>query len=302
MCIIIAKMKHKRLPTESELKNSFYNNSDGAGLMYVDNGEVCIEKGFMTYKEFKKRYDELCREYNNFEGKSLVLHFRIGTSSGNTPKNTHPYPISNKENDLHKTRLTTDLGVVHNGIIHDYNPKGKNPTTNDTQQFIMRYLHPLYSNFKEFYKCKAIMNGIEDITNSKLTFLDTDDKLYFVGDFINKDGLLFSNGTYMDYSSYYSNIKSGGYSAYNWEDYDTLDTLSFNNSFNYEDDDFDEELIVLDPSWYVSYNNMVELVGDRMLEYNVYTGELYLIDFNNTSIKLSEGALVYDENCEEVIF
>ena len=51
---------------------------------------------------------------------------------------------------------------------------------------------------------------------------------------------------------------------HNWEDYDTLDTLSFNNSFNYEDDDFDEELIVLDPSWYVSYNNMVELVGDRM--------------------------------------
>jgi predicted glutamine amidotransferase len=302
MCIIIAKMKHKRLPTESELRNSFFNNNDGAGLMYVDNGEVCIEKGFMTYKEFKKRYDELCKEYNNFEGKSLVLHFRIGTSSGNTPKNTHPYPITYKESDLHKTRLVTDLGVVHNGIIHDYNPKGKNPTTNDTQQFIMRYLHPLYSNFKDFYKCKAIMNGIDDITNSKFTFLDTEDKLYFVGDFINKDGLLFSNNTYMDYSSYYSNIKSSGYSAYNWEDYDALDTLSFNNSFNYEDDDFDEELIVLDPSWYVSYNNMVELVGDRMLEYNVYTGELYLIDFNNTSIKLSEGALVYDENCEEVIF
>lgn len=300
MCIIIAKMKYKRLPTEEELKNSFSNNDDGAGLMYVDNGEVCIEKGFMTYSTFKKRYDELCREFNNFEGKSLVLHFRIGTSSGNTPKNTHPYPISYKENDLHKTRLTTDLGVVHNGIIHDYNPKGKNPTTNDTQQFIMRYLYPLYDNFKEFYKCKAIMNGIADITNSKLTFLDTDDKLYFVGDFIEKDGLLFSNDTFKDYTRYYSNCVSSGYNAYNWEDID-----SYNNGFKDFDDygyPYEEELVVLEPNWYVYYDNKVELVGDRFLQYDIFTRELYLIDYNETMIMLSKNAMVFDENSEEIIF
>ena len=302
MCIIIAKMKHKRLPTESELKNSFTNNDDGAGLMYVDNGEVCIEKGFMTYNAFKKRYDELCKEYNNFEGKSLVLHFRIGTSSGNTPKNTHPYPISYKESDLHKTQLTTDLGVVHNGIIHDYNPKGKNPTTNDTQQFIMRYLYPLYDNFKDFYKCKAIMNGIADITNSKLTFLDTDDKLYFVGDFIEKDGLLFSNDTYMDYTRYYSrdysNCMTSGYNAYNWEDID-----GYNNGFkDFDDYDYEEELIVLEPSWYVYYDDKVELVGDRFLQYDIFTRDLYLVDYNETSIKLADNAMVFDENYEELIF
>jgi predicted glutamine amidotransferase len=300
MCIIIAKMKHKRLPTESELKNSFTNNDDGAGLMYVDNGEVCIEKGFMTYNAFKKRYDELCKEYNNFEGKSLVLHFRIGTSSGNTPKNTHPYPISYKESDLHKTQLTTNLGVVHNGIIHDYNPKGKNPTTNDTQQFIMRYLYPLYDNFKDFYKCKAIMNGIADITNSKLTFLDTDDKLYFVGDFIEKDGLLFSNDTYMDYTRYYSNCMTSGYNAYNWEDID-----SYNNGFKELDDynyDYEEDLIVLEPSWYVYYDNKVELVGDRFLQYDIFSRELYLVDYNETMIMLSKNAMVFDENYEELIF
>lgn len=300
MCIIIAKMKHKRLPTENELKNSFTNNDDGAGLMYVDNGEVIIEKGFMTYNAFKKRYDELCKQYNNFEGKSLVLHFRIGTSSGNTPKNTHPYPISYKESDLHKTQLTTDLGVVHNGIIHSYNPKGKNPTTNDTQQFIMRYLYPLYDNFKEFYKCKAIMNGIADITNSKLTFLDTNDKLYFVGDFIEKDGLLFSNDTYMDYTRYYSSNMTNMYNAYNWEDID-----SYNNGFKELDDygyPYEEELVVLEPSWYVYYDNKVELVGDRFLQYDIFTRELYLIDYNETMIMLSKNAMVFDENYEELIF
>lgn len=298
MCIIIAKMKHKRLPTEDELKNSFTNNDDGAGLMYVDNGEVCIEKGFMTYKDFKKRYDELCKEYNNFEGKSLVLHFRIGTSSGNTPKNTHPYPISYKESDLHKTQLTTKLGVVHNGIIHDYNPKGKNPTTNDTQQFIMRYLYPLYDNFKDFYKCKAIMNGIADITNSKLTFLDTDDKLYFVGDFIEKDGLLFSNDTYMDYTRYYSNHTTSGYNAYNWEDID-----SYNNGFkDFDDYDYEDDLITLEPSWYVYYDDKIELVGDRFLQYDIFSRELYLVDYNETMIMLSKNAMVFDENYEELIF
>ena len=199
MCIIIAKYKNGRLPKKDELKNSFEYNSDGAGFMYVNNGKVVIDKGYMTYENFIDRFDELCEKFNNFEDKSLVIHCRIGTSSSNTAKNTHPYPISHKERDLHKKYVETELGVAHNGIIQEYTPNWKNPSTNDTQEFILKYLSPLYDNYKEFYKNKYLMNGIEDIIKSKLVFLDTDDKIYFVGKnkFIEEDtGLFFSNDSY----------------------------------------------------------------------------------------------------------
>ena len=56
MCIIIAKEKYGRLPSEKELKNCFTNNSDGAGFMYVKNGKVVIDKGYMKYEAFIKHY------------------------------------------------------------------------------------------------------------------------------------------------------------------------------------------------------------------------------------------------------
>ena len=74
MCIIIAKDKKSRIPTEKELKNSFEWNNDGAGFMYVDNNKVVIDKGYMTWESFIKRYKTLLQKYNNFKNKSLVIH------------------------------------------------------------------------------------------------------------------------------------------------------------------------------------------------------------------------------------
>ena len=54
MCIIIAKDKIGRLPKEEELKQAFDYNDDGAGFMYVENGKVVIDKGYMTYDSFIK--------------------------------------------------------------------------------------------------------------------------------------------------------------------------------------------------------------------------------------------------------
>jgi hypothetical protein len=88
------------------------------------------------------------------------------------------------------------------------------------------------------------------------------------------------------------------YNAYNWEDID-----SYNNGFkDFDDYDYEEELIVLEPSWYVYYDDKVELVGDRFLQYDIFTRDLYLVDYNETSIKLADNAMVFDENCEEFIF
>ena len=281
MCIIIAKEKKVGLPTYSQLFNSFEYNSDGAGFMYVKNGKVVIDKGYMTWKKFYKRYQKLCRKFNNFEGQSLIMHFRIGTSSGNTPQNTHPYPISNKVNDLHKTYTTCDLGMVHNGIIRDYTPIDKNSNSNDTQEFILKYVSTLYNNYPKFYKNKYIMNGMEDITNSKLAFMDTSGYIYYVGDFITENGVKFSNSSYEDWKCWYN---YGTYPLAKYED----------------DEEEKEELMALESNWYVEYDGYWEEVGDRLMLWDTMSGKLYEM-YNGKKDMISDTAYVYDENYEEIL-
>ena len=298
MCIIIAKDKNGRLPSKKELKNSFEYNSDGAGLMYVDNGKVHIDKGYMDFDKFYRHYKKLLKKFNNFKNKSLVLHFRIGTSSGNIPANTHPYPISVNEKDLHKLHITTDLGMAHNGIISEYTPTNKNgSTTNDTQEFIMKYVAPIYKHYRLFYKNEYIMKGMDNITNSKLVFLDSEDNLYYVGDFIEDKNLKFSNSSYEDYYGYkyYS-----GYSSYSSYDYDNYYAKAWGDELEKEEEIDTSDFIVLDSTWFIEYEDTFEDVGDRSLIYDLTTMDLYRIDGDETEL-WKENVRVYDENYEDIL-
>ena len=97
MCVIVSKEKNKNLPSMDDLKNCFKRNDDGAGFLYTDNGRVVIDKGYMTYKNYKKHYQKLCKKYDNFNNKALILHFRIGTAGKNSAENCHPYILSSKK-------------------------------------------------------------------------------------------------------------------------------------------------------------------------------------------------------------
>ena len=203
MCIIISKNKDNRIPTIDELTNCFENNPDGAGFMYVKNGKVIIDKGYMTKDAFINRYKKLLKDNNNFKNKSLVIHCRIGTGGTNSKKNTHPYPITNDINKLHSTFIVDNIGIAHNGIISDYNIKdGDNKQDiNDTQNFIKSYLYDLYIHFRDFYKYDNILKSIKYLTNSKFAILTKNDNVYNIGDFVLDNNLYFSNTTY-NYKSY----------------------------------------------------------------------------------------------------
>lgn len=278
MCIIVAKEKNVGLPTYNQLLNCFESNNDGAGFMYIKNNKVVIDKGYMTWDKFYKRYKKLCKKFNNFEGQSLIMHFRIGTSSGNTPQNTHPYPISNKVEDLHKLYVKTDLGMVHNGIIYDYTPKNKLSNTNDTQEFILKYVSTLYNHYPKFYKNKYIMNGLSDITDSKLAFMDNTGYIYYVGNFIDEKGIKFSNTTYEDWEKWY---------------YPTM-------NYDYHDTSTDkEELMDLESDWYVEYDGKWEEVGNRLMLWDLNSYRLYEMICGKREL-IDEYAMVYDENYEFV--
>jgi len=295
MCIIVAKEKHGRLPSEEELRNSFEWNSDGAGFMYVDNGYVTIDKGYMTWDSFYKHYKKLLKKYDNFKNKSLVMHFRIGTSGKNIKENTHPYPITNETRKLRAKHLTREnIGIVHNGIIKGY---GTATGLNDTQEFISKYIYPIYSHFDKFYKNKDLMYGIEVITSSKWTILDKEDNLYFIGDFIDDKSLMFSNDTYRYY------YRQGKY-HYNYYDY--YDEDWYQEFYKKQEEQKKEEkeydsLLLLDKEWYIDLygNGDTEKIGDRELYFDYETLELF--EFKNGSMVLvTENPLIYDENYEEI--
>lgn len=311
MCIIVAKDKITSLPQEKYLKNCFDNNPDGAGFMYVDNNNnVIIDKGYMTYKSFLKRYKKLCRKYNDFVNKSLVMHFRIGTAGANSRENSHPYPVTYDKNILHKTYYRTNLGVAHNGIIHEYNPPIDDKTTNDTQNFIIKYIYPIYKHYPKFYKNKYIMDGIEEITKSKFAFLDKYDNIYLVGKFeTDDDGVKYSNSNYLPYYNY-------GYDYYRYYDkyydkYDDYKYPSLTTSSETKDDaefvknikDIDDEYeIVLESNWYYSVNEKpFEYVGDKLLVYDYYYGILYEVNDMGDYELIGEDVMIFDENGEEII-
>jgi len=282
MCIIIAKNKNGRLPNEEELKNSFEYNSDGAGFMYVDNGKVVIDKGYMTYDSFIKHYHKLLQKYNNFNNKSLVIHCRIGTSGKNTKGNTHPYPITNKQRLLKSKKVYTDeIGIVHNGIIRGY---GTINGLNDTQEYISKYLYPLYKNYEDFYKNEGIRENIAISTGSKFAILENTEKIYLIGEFIEDNGLYFSNETYKPYRFKYS--------YYDYSDY-------YQESF--DDEMIEEELFPLEDNWFVDMygNGNTIIVGEKELYFNYITGELYEYK-NNEFCMISKNAMIYDENYDEV--
>ena len=191
MCVIIAKNKNDRLPSKKELKKCFEHNPDGAGFMYTDNNKVIIDKGYMTYEAFINRYHELVKKYDKFEDKCLVIHCRIGTGGGNNPHNTHGYPLTNKISEMQKLHNKCDIGLMHNGIIRDYEPKEN--WYNDTQEFIKEFVFNLLKFDKHFYRRQYFRDMIKDNSNSKWAILDKEDNLYTCGSFDYVDGLKFSN-------------------------------------------------------------------------------------------------------------
>ena len=207
MCIIAIKNKGITLPDESTLITMFENNPDGAGFMYACNGNVFIEKGFMSYNEFKAGLDKLSEKYD-VSALPLVMHFRIATSGNVDKGTTHPFPVSSKRKILRKTSYTTDLAIVHNGIIPISAPKNMS----DTMEYVAKKLTTYKGIQTDFYKHKHYLKRIEKEIKSKMVFLDKNGYISKIGDFITKDnGMIYSNSSYMDRHYYYDFDKLFGY-------------------------------------------------------------------------------------------
>ncbi len=182
MCIAILNKKGNTLP-EAYIENSFINNSQGAGLLWAENGKLNEFKTF-KYEELRDKYFELRK--NLFVG-NIVLHFRISTAGKLDKENTHPFFVSKS------------LAFVHNGVISGLGDKN----FSDTWWFNQSILKNLP---KSFLKNSATIELIRKyIGNSKLLFLDKNDEYFIVNDkagTFDENGNWFSNNSHLQINSY----------------------------------------------------------------------------------------------------
>lgn len=227
MCIIAIKPAGVKMPAMATIENCWYNNSDGAGLMYAAGGTVRIEKGFMALKDFKAALTRLEKSIN-VTNTPMVFHFRITTHGETSPGNCHPFPVTEKLPLLRMTKCKAPLAVAHNGII-DIKPSKKD--ISDTMEYIVNQLAPLYQLRRDFYKQPAGKKLIYNAIKSKMVFLDSAGKIETVGDFTTaEDGVLYSNASHKartiyhkwdiweDYSARWYGSKHGKYMSWLTED------------------------------------------------------------------------------------
>lgn len=208
MCIIVGKPKGVELPSIEVFRNCFIANDDGCGFSYNHNGKVIIKKGFMEFSDFEKELERV----SNAKDKGMLFHFRITTHGGSSPANTHPFPVSDKIKLLQATKISTDLAMAHNGIIGSVDV-GFKSTISDTMLFIAEQVYLMKDIDENFYKDDKFHNLLEALSNSKLTFLDGNGDLYFIGSFVLDNGIFYSNTSYKP-SALYRSVYSKEYSEY----------------------------------------------------------------------------------------
>lgn len=279
MCIIAAKPAGVAMPSRDTIRTMWDGNRDGAGLMYLEGGKVTIEKGFMTYKSFAKKLDQLEKRLD-LTRTPVVMHFRITTHGGTKPENCHPFPITDSIGALKKLTSRTDIGVAHNGIIHIIPRSG----ISDTMEYIASQLAPLKRALPRFYENKNAMLLVKNAIDSKMAFLTKEGKIYTVGDFVTDNGVLYSNRSYIKSSLRYRDLGS-------WNCYaDFEDDWGDFQGIGYDDV---KCLMWLDESDYLKSEDGSLIEGlDFLID---ESGKVYEYDYNSDAAFLVEGMTAYTE-------
>lgn len=161
MCIIaMHPWDAKKNITLDTLQTCFNRNGDGAGIAYYDKekNEWVVNKGFMTWKEFKKAFKKLKFKKED----TWIAHFRIGTSGLKDAGNTHPFPAVDSYEKMRKTSFRTKKLVFHNGVIGqgdgDYS---------DTMVAVSKKIEPMVKHIWKNDKMNTILQDILAIERNR---------------------------------------------------------------------------------------------------------------------------------------
>lgn len=199
MCLITVAPKGTNKNSDflfNSLKYSANNNQDGSGFMYKRNGEnfVNLEKGYWDVNELIEDIKKL----NLTEEDELVVHHRIATKGEISQSNTHPFIVSEDEDEIGSVSVSNIEKPVmaHNGGFSGYG----NELQSDTFCFVKEIvaqpeLIALLKRSPKIY-AEAISGRLG---SNKLAFLFPDRDLVLLGEYKTEDGYYFSHSGYKSY-------------------------------------------------------------------------------------------------------
>jgi len=237
MCIIVAKPADTKMPDTETLRACFTANPDGAGFMYADGKTVKIRKGFMKFGDFLDALDDEIPTWMQ-DDVSIVMHFRIATHGGVKPACCHPFPLTDSKEDMRATEVSARFGVAHNGVITG---RSTGAEWSDSMDFIACFMTPLAKMNPNFMHNDYATELLEDACGSKLAIMDGSGEIKTVGHFYDKEGVKFSNTSYLRTVTNWSSYKDIWYSDTGWHEGGWRTASTVRASYGIWDDDDDDD-------------------------------------------------------------
>ena len=201
MCIAIVKPRGVSL-AEDRLRLCFENNPDGAGFAIATDRGVAIHKGYTSFKAFWTAYQE-CQ----VDEHPALVHFRITTRGESSARNHHPFPVAAG-------------ALVHNGTIGWLGKAGMGPS--DTALFA-DLLQDL--TVAQWHRLRPLIEHSTGWSRFALLTHSGEALLFNAQEWIEADGALYSNDTYLPEPGIPAGAALYGEDPFRWESDLTLTRL-----------------------------------------------------------------------------
>jgi hypothetical protein len=240
MALIVVKPQGVELPWRI-LAECFYNNSKGAGFMYSDPQatKIYVKKGYMHWKTLQRGLAQL----QHIKDKQIVIVFS-STAVANSC-DVQPFPLH--KDDLRKLNAITESAIVSNGIIPMDTENLKRKI--DAMRFVQLGLKLGHFSNKEFFQSKDIQERLSR-NGSKFVVLDDLRRLTLIGEFMEHEGLFYSDASwrkdFMRDPEIDTQMNTNEYDIPEDEDFD--EDEDWNESED-EDEDWDDDEEEYD-NWY----------------------------------------------------
>lgn len=178
MCVIIVKPAGVKMPSNEIINAAYHANPHGCGLVSPST----FYKG-LSIRSFKRNLKKVS------DAEPCIIHFRLATHGSIKQANCHPFRRG-------------DVWFAHNGILN-IKPQGD---MTDSETALQNIIYPAIASYG--YASRGMDMAVDSIIGySKFAFLQGDN-LQVYGDFIERDGCLYSNLRFMPYVGWQRNYRN----------------------------------------------------------------------------------------------
>ncbi len=225
MCLIVVKDNAEGNFTVENFDKSYSRNSDGMGIMWLENGRVKVERALGNLKQQRKVYQR------HMDKPLFVLHQRYATHGAKNLmfENCHPYKVMDMDDGD-----AIDLYMAHNGVIN--NAKTTNENMSDTWNFVENHIKPIIKANPDLLWSDGIQMMISD-------YVGAGNKLVFLTNYTNEDReplLIFNKPAGTNLGGCWL---SNGYSVNNVTTYHRNNNRSLYENYYNANDDLDDDTL-----------------------------------------------------------